>query len=95
MVGNSPNGMAKVLSAGNLTDAHGNQHGTVDITTYTRGTKRLDYVFVTPRLVDHILRSGYESFHARVALDHRGYFVDFSLAGFLDCHQYSQHHQEQ
>jgi hypothetical protein len=34
--------------------------------------------------VDHILRSGYESFHARIASDHRGYFVDFDLAGFLD-----------
>jgi hypothetical protein len=41
-------------------------------------------VFVTPRLVDHILRSSYEPFHARIASDHRGYFVDFALAGFLD-----------
>jgi hypothetical protein len=84
LVGDEPNGMTKVLSAGGLTDAHSHQHGEVDITTYTRGTKRLDYVFVTPRLIDHILRSGYESFHARIASDHRGYFVDFALAGFLD-----------
>jgi hypothetical protein len=84
MVGDNPKGMAKVLLAGGLTDAHEHQHGQVDITTYTRGTRRLDYVFVTPRLVDHILRSGYESFHTRIASDHRGYFVDFALAGFLD-----------
>jgi hypothetical protein len=70
--------MSTVLSAGDLT------HGTIDITTYTRGVKRLDYVFVTPRLVKHVLRSGYESFHTRIASDHRGYFVDFDLAGFLD-----------
>jgi hypothetical protein len=76
--------MTKVIEAGNLTDTHGHQHGNVDITTYTRGTRRLDYVFVTPRLVDHILRSGYEAFHARIISDHRGYFVDFALAGFLD-----------
>jgi exonuclease III len=74
MVGDDSNGMAKVLSAGNLTYTHSNQHGIVDITTYTGGTKRLDYVFVTPRLVDHILRSGYESFQARISSDHRGYF---------------------
>jgi hypothetical protein len=55
MVGDDSNGMAKVLMAGNLTDVHSNQHGIVDITTYTRGTKWLDCVFVTPRLVDHIL----------------------------------------
>jgi hypothetical protein len=84
IVGDDHNGMAKVVLSGNLTDVHSNQHGTVDITTYTRGSKRLDYVFVTPRLVDHILRSGYESFHARIASDHRGYFVAFALAGFLD-----------
>jgi hypothetical protein len=84
MVGDDMNGMARVISAGDLTDTHSHQHGTIDISTYTRGTKRLDYIFVTPRLVDHILRSGYESFHARIASDHRGYFVDFDLAGFLD-----------
>jgi endonuclease/exonuclease/phosphatase family metal-dependent hydrolase len=80
LVGDDSNGMTKVLSAGCLTDAHGYQHGIVDITTYTRGIKQLDYVFVTPQLVDHILRSGYEPFHARIASDHRGYFVDFALA---------------
>jgi hypothetical protein len=72
--------MSKVLSEGDLTYAHGYQHGTVDITTYTRGVKRLDYAFVTPRLVEHILQSGYESFHARIPSDHRGYFVEFDLA---------------
>jgi hypothetical protein len=84
MVGDDSDGMARVLHAGNLTDVHSNQHGIVDITTYMRGTKRLNYVSATPRLVDHILRSGYKSFHARIASDHREYFVDFALAGFLE-----------
>jgi hypothetical protein len=84
LVGDNPRGMSAVLSAGDLTNVHGHQHGTIDITTYTRGVKRLDYVFITPRLVKHILRSGYKSFHTRIASDHRGYFVDFDLAGFLD-----------
>jgi hypothetical protein len=34
--------------------------------------------------VKHNLRSGYESFHTRIASDHREYFVEFDLAGFLD-----------
>ncbi|OEU18182.1 hypothetical protein FRACYDRAFT_236453 [Fragilariopsis cylindrus CCMP1102] len=84
LVGDDPRGMLKVLSAGCLTDAHEHQHGTVEISTYTRGIKRLDYVFVTPRLVKHILRSGYEPFHSRIASDHRGYFVDFAQAGLFD-----------
>ena len=84
LVGDNPNQMARVLQEGCLTDVHGHQHGEVDINTYTRGHKRIDYVFVTPRMVDHVLRSGYEAFHARIASDHKGYFVDFALAGFLD-----------
>jgi exonuclease III len=84
LVGDDPRGMSTVLSAGELTDAHEHQHGTIDITTYTRGVKRLDYVFVTPRLVNQILRSGYKSFHTRIVSNHRGYFVDFDQAGFLD-----------
>jgi hypothetical protein len=84
LVGDDPRGMSTVLSEGVLTDAHEHQHGTVDITTYTRGVKRLDYVSVTPRLVELILRSGYESFQARIPSNHRGYFVDFDLARFLD-----------
>jgi endonuclease/exonuclease/phosphatase family metal-dependent hydrolase len=73
LVGDNPHGMAKVLAAGGLTDACSHQHSIVDKTTYTRGTTRLDYVFVTPRLADHILRRGYEPFHARIASDHKGY----------------------
>jgi hypothetical protein len=84
LVGDDLRGMSTVLLAGNLTDAHMHQHGEINITTYTRGVKRLDYAFVTPKMTEHILRSGYESFHARIASDHRGYFVDFDLAGFLD-----------
>jgi hypothetical protein len=84
LVGDDPRGMSTVLSAGDLIDAHGHQHGVINITTYTRGVKGLDYAFITPRMVEHILKSGYESFHARIASDHRGYFVDFDLAGFLD-----------
>jgi hypothetical protein len=80
LVGDDPRGMSTVLLAGDLTDAHEHQHGKIDTTTYTRGIKRLNYIFITPRLVKQILRSGYESFHTRIASDHRGYFVDFDLA---------------
>jgi hypothetical protein len=42
LVGDNSRGMSTVLSAGDLTDVHGHQHGIIDITTYTRGVKRLD-----------------------------------------------------
>jgi hypothetical protein len=84
LVGDDLDAMARVLAVGDQTDAHGHQHGEIDIKTYTRGHTQLDYVFVTPRMVDHILRNGYEAFHARIVSDHRDYFVDFALAGFVD-----------
>jgi exonuclease III len=84
LVGDDNNLMVRVLQAGCLTDVHVHQHGEVDIKTYTRGHKRIDYVFVTPRMVKHILQSRYDAFHTRIASDHKGYFVDFALAGFLD-----------
>jgi hypothetical protein len=56
LIGDDPNKMAKVLQEGCLTDVHGHQYGEVDINTYAQGHKRLDYVFVTPRLVKRILK---------------------------------------
>jgi exonuclease III len=41
LVGDDPKMMAKVLGAGNLTDAHGHQHGEVDIIHTRTQTVRL------------------------------------------------------
>jgi hypothetical protein len=45
--------------------------------TYSRGTTCLDYALATSR-VSHALQCvGYDAFNARLASDHRGYFLDF------------------
>ena len=85
MVGEYPKMMAKVLLAGNLVDVHEVKHGNeCNITTYIRGRRRVDYCFVTPRLVAHVVRCGFEPFNAHHLADHRGYFVDFCIKGLFN-----------
>ena len=68
-----------------LTDVHSFKHGHNDnFSTYQRGKRRLDYLFASRRVLDHITRCGYEKFDARINSDHRGYFVDISVPGFFD-----------
>ena len=84
VVGVDPKMMAKVLVAGNLTNVHAHKHGHANIATYIRGRRQVDYCFASPRILEHVLRCGFEAFHARKVCDHRGYFVDWSMIGLFD-----------
>jgi hypothetical protein len=85
LVGAKPSEMASVLSAGYLTDTFCFRHGLDnEKATYARGTKRVDYVFVSQRLTEHIRSLGAEPFNFRIFSDHRGLFVDFAMPGFFD-----------
>ena len=58
-----PKMMAQVLKAGRLTDVHSNRHRkTTSIVTYIWGKRRVDYYFVSPRLMDHVIRCGLKLF---------------------------------
>ena len=82
--GDDPKMMAKIVSAGKLTDVHAHKYGHSNIATYIRWQRRVDYCFVAPRILDHVLRCGIEAFHARKVGDHRGAFVDLSMIGLFD-----------
>ena len=85
MIGDSNNALTKMISKVGLIDVHSHKHGLdTDILTYKRGPRRLDYMFVSRRLIDHIKRCGYEKFDTRMVSDHRGYFADFSIKGIFD-----------
>ena len=84
VVGDDPKMIAKVISAGQLTDVHAHKHGHINIATHIRGRRRVNYCFVSPRIQDHVLCCGFEAFHARKVCDHRGYFVDLSMVGLFD-----------
>ena len=51
--------------------------------TYSRGSKRLDYIFVSPPILDYVDICGIEPFHSVIHNDHRGLFVDLDLQGLL------------
>ena len=85
VIGEDPNEMAWVMKQGKLTDAYCHKHGLSNETsTYARGNRRVDYILVSPRLVEYIRHTGAEPFNFRIFSDHRGLFVDFSMPGFFD-----------
>ena len=71
--------MAKILSEGKLTGVHAHKHGHANIATYIQGRRRVDYCFVSPRILDHVFRCGIEAFHARKVCNHCGLFVHLSM----------------
>ena len=79
VVGDDPKMIAKVLMAGNLTNAHAHKHGHAHIATYIQRRRRVDYCFVSPRILDHVLHCGFEAFNTRKVCDHREYFIDLSM----------------
>jgi hypothetical protein len=53
--------------------------------SHIRGSKRIDFIFVTPRLQPAVLTSGSLAFHSLFHSDHRAYYVDFdALLMFAD-----------
>ena len=84
-IGIKPTEMASVMAEGKLTDTYCFKHGLdKEKPTYARGTKRVDYILVSTRLLSHIRATGAEPFNFRIFSDHRGIFVDFALPGFFD-----------
>ena len=47
-----------------------------EVATYSRGSKRLDYILGSPEVAHALLSCGYEPFNYRYHTDHRAYFLD-------------------
>ena len=63
-IGTKPEEMASVITAGQLTDVHCFKHGIDnEKPTYARGSKRVDYIFVSERLTTFIRATGAEPFN--------------------------------
>jgi hypothetical protein len=76
-LGDTQDGLAHLVSSCNLADVHASKHGIHDEpNTYSRGSKRLDYLLMTPRLLDFVDLSGIDPFHQVIHGDHRGLFAD-------------------
>lgn len=70
-------GMQQLASACCLVDLFSIRLGTSTLpTTYQRGTRRLDYVLISPNLLQTIEAAGYDPFGYRLPSDHRGMYID-------------------
>ena len=78
---NSEDGeMTKRLRAQNLINIT-SPPGTTTPTTYKRGRKTLDHIWITPDLSAHVTKFGYLPYDLGFDSDHRGMFVDLRCTG--------------
>jgi len=63
---------------------HLHQHDTL-IPTYTRGHKRIDYMFATDNIMPYVVKGGILPFHFLKTTDHRALYVELELQQFLRC----------
>jgi hypothetical protein len=83
-LGDTQDGLAQLVTQCGLVDVHASNHGVqAEPNTYSRGSKRIDYIFVSPSILDHVDICGIQPFHSVINSDHRGLFVDLDLKGIL------------
>ena len=71
-------GMAKLVQECQLVDPIFVHHGISNFNTYIRGSKVIDYVFVSEDLLDSIDACGYHPFCDHFYSDHRATYLDFN-----------------
>jgi hypothetical protein len=81
----SISGITKVVADCNLVDVYAAKHGLEEeVPTYSRGTKQLDYILMTPTVASHFARCGADPFNHQFFSDHRGIYVHLKLEGLFD-----------
>ena len=70
-------GMGALATRCGLADLFSTRTGTSNSPpTYQRGTKRIDYILMSPALLDKVIAAGYDPFGYRLPSDHRGMYID-------------------
>ena len=83
-VGQHPHLFSSVCSRHDLYDVHDFHLGDdADIPTYCRGTKKLDYCFMSSTLQPCYSSCGFNLFHEIFYSDHRAHYLDLNLDCFL------------
>ena len=75
--------LAEFLLETQLEDVHQARQQTTPNTTYSRGTRRLDYIFTSHHLLMAIRKSGYLAIHDGIISDHRMCYMDVNMTTFL------------
>ena len=78
--------LQKWITLHDLKDVHQYLHQyNTTISTYARGTKRIDYIFATDNILPYVLKGGILPFHFLKTTDHRALYVEIDLQKFLRC----------
>ena len=77
-------GVVKLISMAKLVDPIVCTHGSNNIpNTHQRGTKRIDFIFIFPKISKYLRACGVTPFHQVSPSDHRGSFIDIDLITYL------------
>ena len=71
--------LKKVLHKHKLSDAMGSLHGHDQPPTYSRGTRIIDYIFCSERLINSIVNGGINPYNDVIPSDHRALFIDINV----------------
>jgi exonuclease III len=83
-MGKDSNGVNAIASKCNLIDAHVSKNiEAADTATYARGSKKIDYIMISPSLIDMITECGILPFYHEINSDHRGMYIDFDTKALL------------
>ena len=85
-LGKDTRGLTRLCSQCNLVDTVLSKHHLEEFATQQTGSSVIDYILVDPRILPHVLATGYEPFKAHIISDHRGIFIDISTSGLLGDH---------
>ena len=77
-IGDDTSNIDPIIIKHNLTDSIAHRHGPYNTTTYSRGSKCLDYIFVSQDLLPLIQQSGILPFDCIFNSDHRAVYVDIN-----------------
>ena len=84
-MGKDKNGVSTIASDCNLIDVHASKHNeTLTKATYARGTKKIDYMLITPELLPLVKRCGMLPFYTGIHTDHRGLFIDIDAKALFN-----------
>jgi hypothetical protein len=78
------NDFTKWVRSSNLVDIHVHRHGTEgEPNTHIRGSSRIDYMLLSPDLVEYVTAAGILPMYGFATSDHRALFCDIDLDSYL------------
>ena len=86
--------LQRIMNSANLYDILSAKHGLHSPPTYVRGTKTIDHIFGTKRVVAAVRKCGLRVFNADIMSDHRALWLDLDIKHILSQTLQSLHQRK-